>query len=67
MADSKTHRAWLRLISHYVTVICIGIPFGALFFLLILLGRIRIEGYLAAIRLVAPSNGIIAGTHPPTL
>jgi len=67
MADNKAHHAWLRLIPDYVTVICIGIPLGALFFLLILLGRIRIKGYLAAIRLVARGNVIIAANHPTML
>ena len=57
----------LRLISDYITVIIIGIPLGIFFALLLALGRIKVKGYVHAIRLVVHGNIIIAANHPSML
>ena len=58
------HHLKLHFIAHYITVIIIGIPLGILFALLVALGRIKINGYSRALRLVARGNVIIAANHP---
>lgn len=67
MARKEPHGRWLRLIPDYATLIIAGIPLGTLFFLLVLLGRIKIKGYARAIRLVAAGKVIIAANHPTML
>lgn len=64
MRHSPYHHWKLAIISHYITVIVIGIPLGIFFALLLALGRIKIKGYGRAIRLVARGNVIIAANHP---
>lgn len=67
MAQKNSCHAWLRLIPYYMTVMIIGISFGILFFLFVLLGRIKIKGYVRAIRLAAQGNVIITANHPTML
>lgn len=67
MVQKKSYGVYLRLIPDYITIMCIGIPLGALFFLLVLLGRIKIKGYVRAMRLVACGKVIIVANHPTML
>ncbi|MDP3779213.1 MAG: lysophospholipid acyltransferase family protein [bacterium] len=67
MEQSQSYHTWQYLISHYMIAMCIGIPLGTLFLFLVLIGRIRIKGYLAAIRLAARGKVIIAANHPTML
>ncbi|MDP3769924.1 MAG: lysophospholipid acyltransferase family protein [Candidatus Sungbacteria bacterium] len=61
-------RRWqMRCIADFLTVIIWGIPLGCFFLLLIILGRIRIHGYMRAIRLVTRGRVIIAANHPSML
>ena len=59
----KYFAAGLNMLIHYGVAVTIGIPFGALFFLLVALGRIKIHGYLQAVKLVARGRVIIAANH----
>ena len=61
------HHLKLHFIAHYITVIIIGIPLGILFALLVALGRIKINGYSRALRLVARGKVIITANHPSML
>ncbi len=57
----------MRKIIDHITVVVIGVPLGLLFFALIALGRVRIRGYMRALRLVARGGVIIASNHPSML
>lgn len=57
----------MRCIADYLTVMLFGIPLGCLFLSLIILGRIKICGYMRAIRLAATGRVIIAANHPSML
>ena len=64
MTSEKYRRISFDPILHYITAVFIGIPLCALFFLLILIGRVRIKGYRTALRLAARGNLIITANHP---
>lgn len=67
MHPSPYHHLKLATILHYITVIIIGVPLGILFVILLTLGRIKVEGYGRALRLVARGKVIIAANHPSML
>lgn len=67
MHERNFYSPRLRLIPDYMTVIIIGIPLGIVFALLLALGRIKINGYGRALRLVARGKVIIAANHPSML
>lgn len=64
MHSSPYHHVRLRLVCDYITVIIIGIPLGIVFAILLALGRIKVKGYVRAIRLIARGKVIIAANHP---
>ncbi len=61
------HDLKLRLICDYITIIIIGTPLGILFLLLLIAGRIKINGYGRALRVIAHGKVIIAANHPSML
>ena len=67
MKERSTHRIGFRKVIDHITVVIIGVPLGLLFLILIALGRVRIRGYIRALRLVARGNVIIASNHPSML
>lgn len=67
MLASSSRRWYMRYMNDYLTVAILGIPLGCMFFLLAILGRVRIHGYMRAIRTVARGRVIIAANHPSML
>ena len=58
---------YIRCIANYFAIAILGIPLGCMFFFLIIFGRIKIRGYIRAIKLVAQGRVIIAANHPSML
>ena len=63
-SDSKIG---LRVIVDRITIILLGVPLGLMFVVLLAFGRVKIRGYMRAVRLACRGRLIIASNHPSML